>query len=48
LKLRFGMFRERYHSIFSNFAMVEAVVAGSGSLKRFLKKTRGTEKHNDK
>ena len=32
----------------SNFAIIEAIMAGTNSLKRFLKKTPGTEKHKDK
>ena len=38
LKLRFKIFRKRYHSIFSHFAIIEAVMSGTNSLKRFLKK----------
>ena len=36
------------HRISSNFAIMEAIMAGTYSLKRFLQKTPGTEKHNDK
>ena len=32
----------------SNFAIIEAVMAGTYSRKRFLKKTPGTEKLKDK
>ena len=32
----------------SNFAIIEAIMAGTYSLKRFPKKTPGTEKHKDK
>ena len=31
-----------------NFAITEAIMAGTNSLKWFLKKTPGTEKHKDK
>ena len=48
VKIFVKIFRKRYHSIFSNFAIIEAVMAGTNSLKRFLKKTRGTEKHKAK
>ena len=34
--------------ICSNVAIIEAIMAGTNSLKRFLKKTPGTEKHKDK
>ena len=48
LKLRFKVFRKRSHRICSNFAIIEAIMAGKNSLKRFLKKTPGEEKHKDK
>ena len=34
----FKIFRKRSHTICSNFAIIEAIVAGTNSLKRFLKK----------
>ena len=37
-KLRFKIFRKRSHRIYSNLAIVEAIMAGIYSLKRFLKK----------
>ena len=33
---------------FVQTAIIEAIMAGTNSLKRFLEKTPGTEKHNDK
>ena len=39
------MFQKRAHRICSNFAIIEAVMAGTYSLKRFPKKTPGAEKH---
>ena len=42
------MFRKRSHRISSNFAIMEVIMAGAYSLKRFLQKTPGTEKHKDK
>ena len=30
------------------YTIMEAIMAGTNSLKRFLKKTPGTEKHEDK
>ena len=36
------------HRISSNFAIMEAIMAGTYSLKRFLQKTPGTEKRNNK
>ena len=32
----------------ANFAIIEAIKAGTYSLNRFLNKTPGTEKHKDK
>ena len=34
-------------TVFINFAIIEAIMVGTNSLKRFLKKTPGTEKHED-
>ena len=48
LKLHFEISRKRSHRISSNFAIIEAIIVGTYSLKRFLQKTPGTEKHNDK
>ena len=48
LKLRFKISQKRSHRICSNFDIIEAIMAGTNSLKRFLKKTLGTEKHKDK
>ena len=48
LKLYFRIFRKRSHRISSNFAIMEVIMAGTYSLKRFLRKIPGTEKHNDK
>ena len=48
LKLHFKIFRKRSHRISLNFAIMEAIMAGTYSLKRFLQKTPGTEKHKDK
>ena len=48
LKMHFKIFRKRSHRICSNFATMEAIMAGTYSLKRFLQKTPGTEKHKDK
>ena len=48
LKLRFKISQKRSHRIFSNFAIIEAIMAGTNSLKRFLKKPPVTEKHKDK
>ena len=48
LKLPSKIFRKRSHRICSNFDIIEAIMAGTNSLKRFLKKTLGTEKHKDK
>ena len=48
INLHFKIFRKRSHGICSNFAIIEAIMAGTNSLKRFLKKTPGTEKHKDK
>ena len=45
LKLRFKIFRKCYHSIFSHFAIIEAVMAGTNSLKRFLKKKIGVQRN---
>ena len=42
------LFRKFSHRICSNFAIMEAIMAGTYSLKRFLQKTPGTEKHKDK
>ena len=39
---------KRSHRICSNFAIIASIMAGTNSLKRFLKKTPGTEKHKDK
>ena len=47
-KLRFKIVRKRSHRICPNFDIIEAIMAGTNSLKRFLKKTPGTEKHKDK
>ena len=33
---------------FSNFPIIEAIMAGTYCLKQFLKKTPGTEKRKDK
>ena len=44
----YELFRKRSHIICSNFAIMEAIMAGTYSLKRFLQKTPGTEKHKDK
>ena len=48
LKMHFKIFRKRSHRICSNFAIMEATMAGTYSLKRFLQKSPGTEKHEDK
>ena len=48
LKLRFKISQKRFHRICSNFAIDEAIMAGTNSRNRFLKKTLGTEKHKDK
>ena len=48
LKTAFLIFRKRSHRICSNFAIMGAIIAGTYSLKRFLQKTPGTEKHKDK
>ena len=48
LKLHFRIFRKRSHRISSNFAIMEVIMAGTYSLKRFPQKTPGTEKHKDK
>ena len=42
------MSQKRSHRICSNFAINEAIMTGTTSLKRFLEKTLGTEKHKDK
>ena len=41
LKTSFQISRKRSHRICSNFAIIEAIMAGTNSLKR-------TEKHKDK
>ena len=38
LKLRFKISQKRSHRICTNFAIDEAIMAGTNSLKRFLKK----------
>ena len=48
LKLCFKIFPKRSHRIYSNFVIIEAIMAGTYSLKRFVKKTPSTEKHKDK
>ena len=48
LKLRVKIFRKHSHRICWNFAIMEAIMAGTYSRKRFLQKTPGTEKHKDK
>ena len=48
LKTLFQIFPKRFHKICSNFAVIETIMAGKYSLKRFLKKTPSTEKHKDK
>ena len=48
LKVYFKIFRKRSHRISLNFAIMEAIMPGTYSLKRFLQKTPGTEKHKDK
>ena len=40
--------QKRSHRICSNFAIDEAIMAGTNSRNRFLKKTLVTEKHKDK
>ena len=44
----FLWFLKRSNRICSNFAIIEAIIAGTNSLKRFLKKTPDTEKHKNK
>ena len=39
--------RKRSHRISLNLAIMEAIMAGTYPLKRFLQKTPGTEKHKD-
>ena len=46
LKLRFKILPKRSHRICSNFAIIKAIMVGTYSLRRFLRKTPGTEKHN--
>ena len=50
LKLRFKIFRKRSHRICSNFAIIEAIMTGTYSLKRFKKKclVQGNTKINKK
>ena len=38
---------KRSHRICLNFAIIEAIMAGTYSLKQFLKKAPDTEKHKD-
>ena len=44
----FVVFQKHSQKICSNFAIIEAIKAGTNSHKRFLNKTPGTEKHKDK
>ena len=46
LKLRFKILPKHSHRICSNFAIIKAIMVGTYSLRRFLQKTPGTEKHN--
>ena len=48
LKTLLKIFPKRSHRICSNFAIIETIMAGTYSLKRFLKKTPSTDKHKDK
>ena len=42
------MLKTSLQRICSNLAIIEAIMAGTNSLKRFLKKTPSTEKPKDK
>ena len=48
LKTCFKIFPKCPHRICPNFAIIEAIMAGTYSLKPFLKNTPGTEKHKNK
>ena len=46
LKPRFKIFWKHSYRICSNFDIIDAIIASTNSLKRFLKRTLGTEKAN--
>ena len=48
LKTCFKKFPKCSHRLCSNFAIIEAIMVGTYSLKPFVKNTPGTEKHKNK